>query len=105
GRPDYFGRDHKSRLQEALQGLGRPLPHYRVAGEVGPEHRKMFHVEVRVAGEVLAQGIGRTKKDAEQEAAKAALEMLSGWNSASNEERRTKNEEPQRRTANPEQSA
>jgi ribonuclease-3 len=91
GRPDYFGRDHKSRLQEALQGLGRPLPHYRVAGEVGPEHRKMFHVEVRVAGEVLAQGVGRTKKDAEQEAAKAALEELR----TKNEERRTaaKNEE------------
>ena len=76
GRPDYFGRDHKSRLQEALQGLGRPLPTYRVAGEVGPEHRKFFHVEVRVGGDVLAQGVGRTKKDAEQEAAKAALDAL-----------------------------
>ena len=75
-RPDYFGRDHKSRLQEALQGLGRPLPSYRVSGEVGPEHRKMFHVEVHVGGDVLAQGVGRTKKDAEQEAAKAALGAL-----------------------------
>jgi ribonuclease III len=75
-RPDYFGRDHKSRLQEALQGLGRPLPTYRISGEVGPEHRKLFHVEVRVAGEVLAQGVGRTKKEAEQEAAKAALDAL-----------------------------
>jgi ribonuclease-3 len=73
GDPDYFGRDHKSRLQEALQAQGRPLPIYRVAGEVGPEHRKLFHVEVVVAGEVIAQGVGRTKKDAEQEAAKAAL--------------------------------
>ena len=73
GQPDYFGRDHKSRLQEALQALGRPLPHYRVAGEAGPEHRKMFHVEVLVGGQAIAQGIGRTKKDAEQEAAKAAL--------------------------------
>jgi ribonuclease III len=76
GRPGYFGPDHKSRLQEALQALGRPLPRYRVAGEVGPEHRKMFHVEVLVAGEVLAQGVGRTKKDAEQEAAQAALLIL-----------------------------
>jgi ribonuclease III len=76
GQPNYFGRDHKSRLQEALQGLGRPLPHYRVSGEVGPEHRKMFHVEVRVGADVIAQGVGRTKKDAEQEAAKAALEAL-----------------------------
>ena len=76
GQPDYFGRDHKSRLQEALQALGRPLPHYRVAGEAGPEHRKMFHVEVLVGGEVIAQGVGRTKKDAEQEAAKLALAGL-----------------------------
>jgi ribonuclease-3 len=76
GRPDYFGRDHKSRLQEALQGLGRSLPTYRVAGEVGPEHRKLFHVEVRVDGEILAQGTGRTKKDAEQDAAKTALALL-----------------------------
>jgi ribonuclease-3 len=76
GRPDYFGRDHKSRLQEALQGLGRPLPIYRIAGEIGPEHRKLFHVEVVVAGEVVAQGAGRTKKDAEQDAAKSALDTL-----------------------------
>ena len=76
GRPDYFGRDHKSRLQEALQSLGRSLPSYRVSGEAGPEHRKLFHVEVLVGGEVIAQGTGRTKKDAEQEAAKAALETL-----------------------------
>ena len=76
GQPDYFGRDHKSRLQEDLQALGRPLPHYRVAGEAGPEHRKMFRVEVLVGGQVIAQGVGRTKKDAEQEAAKLALAGL-----------------------------
>ena len=85
GRPDYFGRDHKSRLQEALQGLGRSLPYYRIAGEVGPEHRKLFHVEVIVDGETIAQGVGRTKKDAEQEAAKIALAELKP------NERRTKN--------------
>ncbi|SRR6266540_71118 len=76
GQPDYFGRDHKSRLQEALQALGRPLPVYRVAGEVGPDHRKLFHIEVIVGSETLAQGVGRTKKDAEQDAAKAALQAL-----------------------------
>jgi ribonuclease-3 len=75
-RPDYFGRDHKSALQEQLQALGRPLPVYRIAGEVGPDHRKLFHVEVVVGADVLAQGAGRTKKDAEQEAAKAALAKL-----------------------------
>ena len=76
GQPDYFGRDHKSRLQEALQALGRPLPIYRVAGEIGPDHRKLFHVEVQVGGQMIAQGAGRTKKDAEQDAAKAALATL-----------------------------
>jgi len=76
GHPDFLGRDHKSRLQEELQGLGRALPHYRVAGEVGPEHRKMFHVELFVGDALFAQGTGRTKKDAEQDAAKAALAAL-----------------------------
>ena len=82
GRPDYFGRDHKSRLQEALQSLGRSLPTYRVVGEAGPEHRKLFHVEVLVAGDVIAQGTGRTKKDAEQDAAKAALDSIGKAESA-----------------------
>jgi ribonuclease-3 len=75
-RPEYFGRDHKSRLQERLQGLGRPLPQYRIAGEAGPDHRKSFHVEVVVGADVLAQGMGRTKKEAEQEGARLALETL-----------------------------
>ncbi len=75
--PGYFGRDHKSRLQAQLQQLGRPLPPYRVQSEAGPEHRKLFSVQVFVADELLAQGEGRTKKEAEQEAARAALERLS----------------------------
>jgi len=75
--PDYFGRDHKSRLQERLQARGRPLPSYRVSGEIGPDHRKLFHVEVFVGEEMIAQGVGRTKKEAEQEGARLALETLS----------------------------
>jgi ribonuclease-3 len=75
-QPEYFGRDHKSRLQERLHALGRPLPFYRVSGEIGPDHRKMFHIEVVVGDAVLSQGVGRTKKDAEQEAAKLALDAL-----------------------------
>lgn len=72
-QPEYFGRDHKSRLQERLQSLGRPLPSYRIASEIGPDHRKLFYVEVVVGTEVLAQGAGRTKKEAEQEGARLAL--------------------------------
>ena len=75
-QPEYFGRDHKSRLQERLQAAGRPLPSYRIAGEIGPDHKKMFHIEVVVGDDVMAQGVGRTKKEAEQEGAKAALELL-----------------------------
>jgi ribonuclease-3 len=74
--PGYFGRDHKSRLQERLQSLGRSLPSYRVSAEAGPEHRKQFSVQVVVDEQVLAEGEGRTKKDAEQEAARTALERL-----------------------------
>ena len=75
-QPEYFGRDHKSRLQERLQGLGRPLPSYRITSEVGPDHSKLFYVEVVVGEAVLAQGAGRTKKDAEQEGARLALTEL-----------------------------
>jgi ribonuclease-3 len=75
-QPGYFGRDHKSRLQERLQGLGRPLPNYRVLVETGPEHRKLFSVQVMTGDQVLAHGEGRTKKDAEQDAARLALETL-----------------------------
>jgi len=75
-QPEYFGRDFKSRLQERLQALGRPLPVYRVSAEVGPDHRKLFHVEVVVGDEVVAQGAGRTKKEAEQEGARLAWELL-----------------------------
>ena len=45
-------------------------------GEIGPDHRKLFHVEVVVGDELIAQGVGRTKKEAEQEGAKLALEAI-----------------------------
>src|SRR5688572_247749 len=45
GNSSLFARDYKSALQERLQALGRPLPEYRVSGETGPDHRKIFSVE------------------------------------------------------------
>ena len=70
----------RPRLQVAAAGtaagLGRPLPHYRVTSETGPDHRKLFAVEVVVDDELLAEGQGKTKKDAEQEAARLALDGL-----------------------------
>src|SRR5688572_14064361 len=71
-----FTEDYKSALQEWLQREGRGLPAYRLAAEIGPAHRRRFEVEVLVGGEVLAKAEGRTKKEAAQVAAKAALTML-----------------------------
>ena len=70
------GQDYKSALQERVQALGRPLPEYRVAAESGPDHRKVFTVEVVVAGEMLGSATGKAKKAAEQEAARLALDAL-----------------------------
>jgi len=70
------GQDYKSALQERLQALGRPLPEYRVAAESGPDHRKEFTIEVVVGGEVLGTASGKAKKEAEQEAARLALERV-----------------------------
>jgi len=68
--------DRKSALQEFLQGKGRPPAEYRLTGETGPDHQKMFYVEVWSLGEFLARGQGNTKKEAEQKAARMALERL-----------------------------
>ena len=77
GAAASFTDDWKSALQEYLQSGGRGLPVYRLAGEVGPDHRKSFVVEVMVDGEPLAKAEGRSKKEAAQLAARAALERLS----------------------------
>jgi ribonuclease-3 len=74
--PDFL-RDFKSALQERLQADGRPLPEYEVTAERGPDHDKRFHVTVRVGSVVLADSEGRTKKEAEQSAARHALAALS----------------------------
>ena len=60
----------------AAAGAGPAAAVVPVAGEVGPDHRKLFHVEVFVGDDVIAQGMGRTKKEAEQEGARLALQTL-----------------------------
>ena len=70
------GQDFKSALQELLQGRDLPLPEYRLVGAVGPDHQKQFHVEIVVKGESIASAVGASKKEAEQEAARAALAAL-----------------------------
>ncbi len=68
--------DFKSALQERVQSAGDPLPEYAVIGETGPDHHKTFQVQVRVGGKPMAEAVGRSKKEAEQEAARLALEYL-----------------------------
>lgn len=76
--------NYKSALQERLQAERVGTPVYRVKSESGPGHRKQFLVEVRLKmdageqGKPLARGIGTTKKRAEQDAARRALERLTG---------------------------
>lgn len=68
--------DYKSALQERLQSEERGLPDYRLVGETGPAHRKRFEVEVWVEGGPVARAEGGSKKRAEQEAARLALEKM-----------------------------
>lgn len=68
-------RDFKSLLQERVQGDFRRSPAYRVQGESGPDHDKIFEVVVSV-GSLAATGSGRNKKEAEQAAACALLGVL-----------------------------
>lgn len=70
---DLLFHDYKTALQELAQGRGLLLPEYAVVGEVGPDHNKIFIVEVRV-GSMLTRGEGSSKKEAQQQAAKMALE-------------------------------
>ena len=75
-RDEIAFRDHKSTLQEKLHRLGLPSPAYRVIEESGPDHRKEFLVSVSSQGVVLAQGSGKSKKAAEQEAAERGIVKL-----------------------------
>jgi ribonuclease-3 len=66
----------KSILLEYSQAQATGIPSYKVVDESGPDHHKLYIVEVRIAGEVAGTGSGRNKKDAEQDAAQAALQQL-----------------------------
>lgn len=74
GSEDYE-RDYKTRLQEVVQKALKETPRYEVLTEEGPPHDREFLVCVKVKEDVLAQGRGRSKKSAEQSAAKNALDI------------------------------
>ncbi|MCC6573675.1 MAG: ribonuclease III [Planctomycetes bacterium] len=71
-----FQQNYKSALQHLVQSRQERAPVYRVAGEFGPDHQKEFHVMVRVGNQTFGPGLGRSKKEAEQRAAKMALAAL-----------------------------
>ncbi|HEY3128817.1 MAG TPA: ribonuclease III [Acidobacteriota bacterium] len=76
GSHTFTSPDYKSRLQERLHQLNHTEPAYVLVQELGPDHRKHFVVEVVSGTDVLAQGEGRTKKEAQQNAAEAALQKM-----------------------------
>jgi len=69
-----FGRDYKTRLQELVQKHNEQTPTYELSMEEGPPHDRRFTVCVKVGDETWAQGTGKSKKNAEQEAAKLAIQ-------------------------------
>ncbi|MDP3938398.1 MAG: ribonuclease III [Deltaproteobacteria bacterium] len=71
-------RDFKTLLQEACQARHKVTPEYRVSATTGPDHQKEFTVELSIQGNRVADGAGRTKKQAEQRAAAVAYAKLVG---------------------------
>ncbi len=76
-RPQGRNQDYKTILQELIQRNPEQVLSYRLLSEQGPDHAKSFTMEALVDGRPAGQGTGRSKKEAEQAAAKAALETLS----------------------------
>lgn len=68
--------DFKSSLQEYLQARRQPPPVYRIIDQTGPDHDKVFTVDVHASERLLGEASGRSRKDAEQQAARVALDAL-----------------------------
>ena len=68
--------DYKTALQELVQQKKNQVLSYKLVGESGPDHDKKFLVELTLNGQVIGQGVGTSKKRAEQDAARVALEAL-----------------------------
>lgn len=69
-------KDFKSRLQELAQGRWQVTPTYRMISAEGPDHERIFTVEVLLAGKPVSRGVGRNKQSAEQDAARQALDVV-----------------------------
>ena len=68
--------DHKTRLQEIIQCKHGQTLVYEIKDEQGPDHKKMFTIDVKLNGNTIGTGTGKSKKNAEQDAAKAAVNKL-----------------------------
>jgi ribonuclease-3 len=100
---DKRHRNYKSHLQEYVQSTFRTHPVYRIRSQMGPDHSKLFQVEVMVGRRVLGEGRGTNKKEAEQAAARDALEQVEGPGRRSGEvmERSTRDDRERRRAREP----
>ncbi len=72
----FHNKDYKTALQELVQQKKNQVLAYTLVGESGPDHDKQFAVELTLNGEVVGKGTGSSKKRAEQDAARDAMEML-----------------------------
>jgi len=72
--------NYKGELLEYLQAHGRGMPHYKVSDQIGPDHDKLFVVYVYANNEKIGEGEGHSKKEAEQKAARQALQMIKRGN-------------------------
>ncbi len=73
---DVIDRDYKTRLQEFCQARYKKAPTYKHLGATGPDHDRIFLVEIFVGNRSISKGRGRSKKEAEQDAALHALDFL-----------------------------
>lgn len=73
---DEMAYDYKTTLQQFVQSIGTEKLQYACVKETGPDHAKTFEVEVKLSSNVIGKGIGKTKREAEQNAAKEALALF-----------------------------
>ncbi len=88
--------NYKSLLQEKVQSERKVHPVYRIQREAGPDHEKIFLVDVSIAGRHWGRGEGRTKKEAEQAAARAAIDQLKSAGRSAPRRRRSRRRGPRR---------
>jgi len=82
---DKVSKDPKTQLQEQLQAVKKPLPVYEVVATTGSDHEQVFEVKCKVAGlSRSVKGVGRSRRKAEQEAAKKMLKIIDSWQSGDN---------------------